>query len=85
MPLEKEEKEYVTRSEFGRLVEMVEENTQATNRVEKNTEGVVAMFEAASGAFKVLELIGKLGKPLIYLGGLVTLIATGIANFKGVK
>lgn len=80
-----EDKEYVTRSEFGRLVELVEENTLTTNRVEENTAGVVAMFEAASGAFKVLDTIGKLGKPLLYIGVLVTAVSTYIANIKGVK
>ena len=45
-----DEKDYVTRSEFGRLVEMVEENTLATRRVEENTEGMVAAFEALAGA-----------------------------------
>jgi hypothetical protein len=43
---------------------------QKVDRIDKNTEGVVAAFHAASGAFLVLETLGKLAKPIIYVGGL---------------
>lgn len=42
------------------------------DRIEKNTEGVVKAFEAAQGAFAVLEWLGKLAKPILWIGGLVT-------------
>lgn len=45
--------------------------------LEKNTQGVVTAFGAASGAFKTLEWIGKIAKPVMFLfggTGLVTLL-----------
>jgi hypothetical protein len=41
------------------------------DRIEQNTEGVVKAFEAAQGAFTVLEWFGKLAKPILWIGGLV--------------
>lgn len=51
---------------YSRLI-LVE---QKVDRIDKNTQGVVAAFQAASGAFLVLETLGKLAKPIIYLSGL---------------
>lgn len=42
------------------------------DRIEKNTEGVVKAFKAAQGAFAVLEWLGKLAKPILWIAGLVT-------------
>lgn len=42
------------------------------DRIEQNTEGVVKAFEAAQGAFAVLEWLGKLAKPILWIAGLVT-------------
>lgn len=47
-----------------------------------NTDGVVAAFAAAQGAFKVLETLSKLAKPLLWIGGLVAAIAVFIQDFK---
>jgi hypothetical protein len=41
------------------------------DRIDKNTDGVVKAFEAASGAFLVLEWIAKAAKPIIFIVGLV--------------
>lgn len=49
---------------------------QKVDRIDKNTEGVVAAFQAASGAFIVLEALGKLARPILYISGLC--IAAGI-------
>jgi hypothetical protein len=43
---------------------------QKVDRIDKNTEGVVVAFQAASGAFLVLETLGKLAKPILYISGL---------------
>jgi hypothetical protein len=48
---------------------------QKVDRIDKNTEGVVTAFQAASGAFLVLETLGKLAKPIIYVGGVCVAIA----------
>lgn len=36
----------------------------------ESTKDVTAAFNAAQGAFKVLETLSKLAKPLLWLGGL---------------
>jgi hypothetical protein len=42
-------------------------NTEATARIDANTSELVSAFASLKGAFKVLEMIGKLAKPLSYL------------------
>lgn len=41
------------------------------DRIEKGTANVIAAFNAAQGAFTVLEWLGKLAKPVIWFGGLI--------------
>jgi len=41
------------------------------DRVEKNTEDVVNAFNAAAGAFAALEMLGKIAKPVLWVGGLI--------------
>ena len=41
-----------------------------------STKDVVKAFEAAQGAFTVLEWFAKAAKPLLWLGGLVAAVAT---------
>lgn len=52
---------------YDRLI-LVEAKVDLIN---KNTDGVVKAFEAASGAFVVLEWIAKAAKPILFLVGLV--------------
>ena len=42
----------------------------------ESTKDVTAAFNAAQGAFKVLETLSKLAKPLLWLGGLVAAVVT---------
>jgi hypothetical protein len=65
------EKEVSHAEIYARLM-LVEEKV---DRIDKNTEGVVAAFQAASGAFLVLETLGKLAKPILYVSGLCVAIA----------
>jgi len=46
------------------------------------TKDVVKAFEAAQGAFTVLEWLAKAAKPLLWLGGLVAAVATFWDHFK---
>lgn len=46
------------------------------DRIDTNTEGMVTAFKAASGAFLVLEYIAKIAKPILFIAGLGTFIAT---------
>jgi hypothetical protein len=60
------EKEVSHAEIYSRLI-LVE---QKVDRIDQNTQGVVAAFQAASGAFLVLETLGKLAKPIMYISGL---------------
>ena len=44
--------------------------------IDNNTKGLVVAFNAAQGAFTVLEFLGKLAKPLLWLAGAIALIGT---------
>ena len=52
------------------------------DRIEQNTKDVVSAFGAAQGAFTVLEWLGKVAKPILFVGGCVTAIAVAWHNFK---
>lgn len=45
------------------------------DKVATDTEGMVAAFNAASGAFTVLEWIAKVAKPIIFIGGIMAAVA----------
>jgi hypothetical protein len=62
-------------SRVSSMEEDLKDNTAATTRVEKNTEDLVAAFEALKGAFKVLEIIGKVGKPVLIIAGIPAAVA----------
>lgn len=47
-----------------------------------STNGVVAAFAAAQGAFTVLETLSKLVKPLLWIGGLILALSVFIQDFK---
>jgi len=50
------------------------ENTKLTKQTHSDTAAIVTAFQAASGAFKVLEFVGKVAKPLLWiLGGMFAL------------
>lgn len=46
------------------------------DEIDNNTKGLVAAFNAAQGAFTVLEFLGKLAKPLLWLAGVIALVGT---------
>ena len=43
---------------------------EAMEKFNKSVEGLLDAFQALQGAWKVLEFIGKLAKPLAFLGAL---------------
>ena len=54
--------------------------------IEKNTQDVIKAFNAASGAFTVLEWIAKAVRPIIIIGAFFGAIYLAIDNkFQGVK
>jgi hypothetical protein len=50
------------------------------DNIEKNTEDVIKAFNAASGAFMVLEWIAKAVKPIIVIGAFFGAIWLAIDN-----
>jgi len=52
------------------------------DKVAKDTEGMVAAFNAASGAFTVLEWIAKVAKPLLWIVATIAAFVTIAHNTK---
>jgi hypothetical protein len=46
------------------------------DKVAEDTEGMVAAFNAASGAFTVLEWLAKIAKPVLLVGGFIAAFVT---------
>lgn len=58
------------------------ENTVATKQIAANTGELVAAFTALQGALRVLELLGRLAKPLGAIVGFVAAAVALLAMFK---
>jgi hypothetical protein len=54
---------------------------QKVDRIDTNTSGMVKAFQAAQGAFTVLEWIAKLSKPILWIGGLIGAGYLALTNF----
>lgn len=52
------------------------------DKIDKATADVVAAFSAAQGAFTVLEWFGRLAKPILWVGGVITAIGVLWQNFR---
>lgn len=51
------------------------------NEIDENTKGMVAAFDAAKGAFVVLDFLGKLAKPILMLtaaAGTIAILWQGV-------
>lgn len=58
-------------------------NTKVTESVQTDTSELVALLQSFKGAFKVLEILGKLAKPLGYIVALVGGVLGLVAIVKG--
>jgi phage-related tail protein len=58
-------------------------NTEATQRIEKNTGEMLDFFGAMQGAFKLFNLVAKLAKPVGYIAAALAAIGSAVAVFKG--
>lgn len=67
------------------LERKVDESTAALKRVECSTNDLVEFFSAAQGAFKVLNWIGKLARPLGYIAMAVGAVAAAWTAIKGAR
>jgi hypothetical protein len=63
---------------YARLIEV----EHKVDNLNKRTQDVVDAFNAARGAFTVLEFIAKIAKPLLWIGGLVVAIGAMWSNYK---
>lgn len=67
---------------MARIEASLKKNTEATERVETNTSDLVDLFVSFKGAFKVLEVLGKLAKPLGAIVGLGVAVAAAWTAFR---
>ena len=64
--------EEITHKEiYDRLVSVEDK----VDRIDENTKEVTAAFSAAKGAFIVLEVLGKIAKPILWITGVCSAIA----------
>jgi len=63
---------------YDRVVRLEEK----VDRIDSNTAGMVAAFQAAQGAFAVLDWIAKVAKPILWIAGLGTAIAVAWEQLK---
>jgi hypothetical protein len=63
---------------YDRVVRLEEK----VDRIEQNTAGMVAAFNAAQGAFTVLDWIAKVAKPILWIAGLGAAIAVAWEQLK---
>lgn len=52
------------------------------DKVAEDTEGMVKAFNAASGAFTVLEWVAKIAKPILWISGCVVAFAAILHDYK---
>ncbi len=52
------------------------------DRIDKATADVVSAFNAAQGAFTVLEYLGKIAKPILWISGVVTAVGVIWTNIR---
>ena len=61
---------------------LLAENTATIQEIKTDTAEMLAVFKSWQGAMKVMEMIGKLAKPLGYIVGLGASVATFWAAMK---
>ncbi|AVS68945.1 hypothetical protein C8245_22845 [Paracidovorax avenae] len=57
---------------MSRIEAELESNSATTRQVAESTRDLVAFFQAAQGAFKVLNWIGAAAKPVGYIAAAIT-------------
>ena len=67
---------------MNRIEHDLAENTAATQETAANTSELVSILNALKGAFKVLDFIGRLAKPLGYIASLGAALAGVWAAFR---
>lgn len=70
------------RSRLSRLEGQVAEIRKAQKEMSGQLEVVATVLTAGKGAFQVLEFIGKVAKPFLWIGGLVAILAALMAKYR---
>lgn len=58
---------------------LLAENTETINEIKTDTADMLEVFESWKGAMRVIEMIGKLARPLGYIAALIAAVV-GIWN-----
>lgn len=61
---------------------LLAKNTETINEIKTDTADMLAVFESWKGAMRVMEMLGKLAKPLGYIVGFVASVAALWATIK---
>ena len=61
---------------------LLAENTETINEIKTNTADMLEVFESWKGAMRVMEMLGKLAKPLGYIVGFGASVAAFWAALK---
>ena len=61
----------------------IREMREDIKQIRSDTAGIIEFFDSATGAFKVLNWIGKAARPLGYIAATCTAVAVAWAKFKG--
>ena len=61
---------------------LLAENTETINEIKTNTADMLEVFESWKGAMRVMEMLGKLAKPLGYIVGFGASVAAFWASMK---
>lgn len=64
------------------LADALANNTAVTEQVQTNTADLVELLSNARGAFKALEGLGKIARPLMWISGFVGSALTAWAAWK---
>ena len=61
---------------------LLAENAETINKIKTDTADMLEVFESWKGAMRVMEMLGKLAKPLGYIVGFVASVAAFWASMK---
>lgn len=61
---------------------LLAENTETIKQIKTDTADMLEVFESWKGAMRVMEMIGKLAKPIGYIVGLLASVAALWAGIK---
>lgn len=73
-----EQRDVTHREIFDRLVAV----EAKVDNIDENTRGMVAAFQAAQGAFTVLDWLAKAAKPILWIVAAATAIIVALENLR---